>query len=283
MATIWQSSAFWLMTGAFLLFLVGLFVLLTTQSAPTQSKSTPTRASTPSILATWTPHPSVTGTNPLNLIWGNPIRYEEPPPISPIEPRLQAIEVERPSCYGLANAMYSCLGRVWNRSDEAIGDTAFDFVFYNDTQQATLRNSVTLEQRLIMPNDFAPYRAILPQDFDDLEALSAYTAVEVLHVFEPLSTLTDLTVTSSNSYLSDNGLYTVSMTVDNVSDEAVQSVRIITTISSSEWGIVGYDAHEVEDMLQSKSELALDVSIIPHVLVSPLYYESHVEAIILDD
>ncbi|MEO1289700.1 MAG: hypothetical protein AAFV93_18210 [Chloroflexota bacterium] len=285
MASIWQSSEIWFLVGSLLLLLVGAFVLFINQIDRSTPMPQATLMPTTMVETTWTPTSAFDELTQLPIIWRKPLEYEDPPPIPPPEQALQLIEVERPTCYGLANATYSCVGRLWNHGDTSLGDTSFDFAFYDTLETEITRASTTIEQRLILPDDFAPYRTVLPRDFAVLEAQSEHTTVEVTHNATLISTSNarNLRVLQADGQLNDNGLYQLSVTVENDTGYPVESVRIITTLSSIEWGIVGYQVNEVGENMQNGAQYAVDVAIIPYALSDDISHTVHAEALIPQD
>ncbi|GAB5493851.1 MAG: hypothetical protein Phog2KO_40660 [Phototrophicaceae bacterium] len=269
MAIIWQSSWFWVMLSAVLLLMLGSIVIkLNTPQIQTESTqityetvAIPSYYVSPDILDPYT--------LPLQLTIDQdnrrtPSFYSD-------------IAISRPDCYDLANGEYTCLGQIQNNSDNLLGDTSINLQFYDEFGAKLAQETIAIEQRLIPSQSSAPYRVTVnPIDSQTLD--NASTIATINRTLPPTQNLRSLSVASDYETFIQNGRYHITLSIENNSGYLANNIRLFTTLTNTEWGIVGYDVHEVEQIVENGANQVIQLNIIPFVIASDIEVIFHAEA-----
>lgn len=267
MAIIWQSSWFWVMLSAVLLLMLGSVIL----HLRTHQLHIDTQSSTPNL--SFTPVPA----NRLTL-YDNPLHFpslfdsinDDSPPNN--------IEISRPHCYNLPDGTYSCLGEIVNTNTMPIGDTSLEMVFYDDDGLKLGQAETTIEQRLIIGGESAPYRSVF-RPLTDQAPNHNLSITGISQSFPPSPDIRALSILDTYGAIVA-GRYNVTLTIENDSGYIAQDIRLFTTLENTEWGIVGYDVHEVEDALESGAQHFVQLEIVPHVIPLVIEPSFHAEGTI---
>ncbi|MGB7342344.1 MAG: hypothetical protein WBC91_25835, partial [Phototrophicaceae bacterium] len=263
MALVWQSSGFWFMLCTVLLLLVGCTVIkhrMTPSLVVTSDNLMPT----PMIHSTFFPPPEFT--IPLDITAFEtrqaPFHISPHLPPDPAAALHPNIKIDDPTCYALANGGHSCIGKVWNYGNSAIGDTSIALPLSTDTPSE--QRTITLEQRLIPEQSFAPYRLILDTDTHVVNNNLLFSP-EIIQSLHPMAAMRTLPTSATDAGIIA-GRYHLSVTVTNDTGFIAENIRLFTTLDTTEWGIVGYIVHEVENNLENGAMQVIDVEIIPLAL-----------------
>ena len=206
---------------------------------------------------------------------------------SPLEQRSNpppdtGIRVDNPTCYSLPDGELSCLGQIWNDTDEVLGDTQLQFEFYDEIGQKIGEQETTPEQRLTQPGFSAAYRTILNADLASQMDIETQVLPSVVNSFPPASNMRELSISTARGRILDTGRYHLTVTIQNDSGFDAQDIRLFTTLDGVEWGIVGYNVHQVENILLNGHQQSVEVEVIPHAMPRRIEHILHVEAMISD-
>lgn len=261
-----------------LLFLCSILLILvgcTVVPTPTQrASSTVPPSMTFAIVPFSTETPQLTNTRPIMTMTVNIMseqishRYTStaPPPES-------SVEAEEPTCFGRANGGYTCLGRVWNRSENTIGDVLIKVELFDNSNNILAEQNINLEQRIIPSHTFAPYRIL----FDSLNSEKARIHPTIIQLSPTEPTLATLNIVDARGQVLDSGRYRLTATIKNDLLEAINDIRIFVTLMNPERQVVAYRIYEVEGSLQADERRAIDFEIIPEIVDNNLSHVLHVE------
>lgn len=272
MAIIWQSSWFWVMLSAILLIMLG-SVVLKMRTPQMQTETNYVAVPSATVFSTYMPPDII---QPFQ----NPYQLS----LDQLDIRTQMIYdnivISIPSCYDLASGEYSCIGQVSNNGNSDIGDTSINLSFFDDSGRKITHNNVTIDQRLIRSGTSASYRALFyPTDDTDFTEVT-HVERSIDRVFAPSPNIRALNVINTDASFTENGRYNVTVSIENNSGHLAQNIRLFTTLENTEWGIVGYDVHEVEQDMQNGVIRNIAIEIIPHMLAEDIEASFHAEAII---
>ncbi len=267
MAIIWQSSWFWVMLSAVLLIMLG-SVVLKMRTPKIQTETNFVAIPTSPMLSTDVQ--PFQNSYPLNLDQVNTRIHE----------LYDNIVISIPSCYDLASGEYSCIGQVNNNGISDIGDTSINISFFDDSGSKIAQDNVTIEQRLIQSGSSAPYRALFyPPDNEDSTDIT-HIERSVNRILPPSPNIRALNVLNTNASFTNDGRYNITVSIENNSGYLAQNIRLFTTLENTEWGIVGYDIHEVEQDMQNGTIRDIAIEIIPHIIAEEIEASFHAEAVI---
>jgi hypothetical protein len=271
-----QSSWLLLFLCSVLLILVGCTVIPTRTATVSSS---PHPSMTLAIVPFTTEAPQALNTRPIMTMPINILseqithRYTSTAP--PPEPSAYA---EVPSCFGRANGGYSCLGRVWNRGDDAIGAVLVNVQLLDNNNNILAEQNITLEQNIIPIDTFAPYRVLFEPNNDKKITISP----TVIQSPPTQSSLTLLTIADARGQLMASGRYRLTATIENDLTEAVNNIRFFATLMNPQRQVIGYRIYEVEGTLQADERRAVGFEVIPQVVTDDLSHVLHVEGRVAD-
>lgn len=275
MTVLWQSSWFWLMICTLLLILVGCTLFNGRSLNPrTDNSNLITLTNTP--FPTFIPHDIDQIPFPapftFNTDYAESYERSNPPP--------PEIMVDNPTCYSLSSGEFSCLGQIWNNSDNNLGDTQLKLEFFDEIGQKIGEQTTTSEQRLIESGFSAPYRTIVNADLANQMDAETRILSSVINELPPAANIRTLSIADARGDISDAGRYNLTLTIQNNSGFDAQDIRLFTTLDGEEWGIIGYNIHEVENILLNGEQQLLEVEVIPHAIPRRIEHILHVEALI---
>ncbi|MFN8529229.1 MAG: hypothetical protein U0670_11490 [Anaerolineae bacterium] len=271
----WRPVIYLLTIAVFtLLWLVGCTILTGsgTRSAPTASpevtltvgriveSALPTNAPTPSDV----PPTRSSGTNshPNGSPSLSPTLSDDAASVSSsnLSSEIDHLHLTPPVCYETLTRTIHCLGRVDNTLNRSIGGISLNVRLYQRGGESAEMTSV-IEQAVIPPNAFAPYRV----DFN--ESWSSYAGIAV--EFASGSVVTGNTYTTppirSTQIDTGIGIRTVSALVDV--PEGVRLSRVIVSLIDSYGRIMGYQVLRYEETQRDTDDSLVPVQaiIIPQI------------------
>jgi hypothetical protein len=148
--------------------------------------------------------------------------------------------IENPLCSSTYHG-YSCLGRVWNYGISTVQDVTLR-VRMRD-QDEILTRYYSLEQRMILPGTFAPFRIVFADgQLDAIEGVAALSYAE--------RTPVPLTIVDERGMYNANGRYVITTSIRNDSGYPLGQIRTVATVVD-EWDrVVGYRIQERNQVLQ---------------------------------
>jgi hypothetical protein len=178
-----------------------------------------------------------------------------------------------PNCIASPNGGYSCLGRVWNNSNQASGSILLSINLRDKQSQEISNQSISIEQWIIPSQAFAPYRAMIaPQEsiFQEIEA-------KIEHILPADSLVRSLKVVDSRGQVSSAGRYRLTTTILNDLEETVEHIRLFASLVDDEQQIVAYRIYEVGENLAGGNRRVIELEIIPQTMPDNIHHELHVE------
>jgi hypothetical protein len=264
-----QLGWFWLLVGSLLLLLAGCLLL---------PKQTPIEVPTSSHpLLNFTVMPFATENLQLRYLESS-FSYTYTPTISTSQRHLSPPTDEDyyssiPNCVASPNGGYSCLGRVWNNSNQDSGSILLSINLLNEQNQIVSKETFSLEQRLIPSQGFAPYRAIIPpqnRTYQQIEAKIEY------HI-PPDDEIRSLRIIDSRGQASVTGRYRLTTTILNDVGKSVEDVHLFVSLVDDEEQMVGYRIYEVGDNLLEGDMRVIELEIIPQAMPDSIHHELYVE------
>lgn len=300
MALVWQSSIFWLMICAALLVLVG--CTLHTLRTPTTHTAMPSNTrSMPDLLpSTYSPPDFfyLPLTNQRMFLTPTPWLTSGVAPPGPLPDDIRQsgtsehaqVRLDTPTCYQATQATIGCIGKAWNEGESVTGSVALRLEIESASNTEAQISEIITTQRRIEPQQFAPYHAIFSVETianirDETDTTINISALDISTYIETLFSSPDnsitLTIVESRGELTSNGRYHLATTIRNDATDTAENIRLIVSLTSIEWGIVGYRVHEVEGNLRNRAEQLIQMDIIPYVLADDLIHHIHAEADII--
>lgn len=273
MVALWQSSWFWLMICTLLLILAGCVVFNGHNSYTRQADNSHLMSLANTPLPTLLP-PDIIQTPFLpGLIAPLQINQRNTSPSG------RDIIVDIPTCYSLSSGEFSCLGQIWNNSAENMGDTQIQLAFFDSIGHKIGEQTATSEQRITESGSFAPYRAIISANLANNIDSEAYILSSIVNSFPVDSNLRTLRIIDSRGYV-EAGRYHLTVTIQNDSGFVAREIRLFTTLRGDKLENIGYNIHEVENILNNGEQQLLQVEIIPHAIPQRIEHSLHIEALI---
>lgn len=254
-----------------LLILVGCAVIPTpTQRTSSTAQPSMTFAIVP--FSTETPQPA--NTRPIMTMTVN-IRSEQITHryTSTAPPPELSVDAEDPTCFGRANGGYTCLGLVWNSSENAIGDISVKVELFDNSNNILAEQDISLEQRIIPSHTFAPYRVL----FDPINGEKAAIYPTIIQYTPTNPTLATLNIVNARGQVMDSGRYRMTATIENDLMAAVDDIRFFVTLMNPKRQVVAYRIYEMVGALQADERRAIDFEVIPQIVEDNLSHMLHVE------
>lgn len=165
---------------------------------------------------------------------------------APPQPTPIPLELLTPSCYELRSGGVTCLGLVENTQQVAVQGVVLETQLL-DRGGATLREvSVTLNQRLLLPGETAPYRALFPPAdvlylADDVGGVRT-TLRRAESVSEPAPVLPLQVEAQTETIAGDEDR--INVTVRNTTTTDVALVRVVVTLLDDAERVIAYRVTE---------------------------------------
>jgi hypothetical protein len=141
---------------------------------------------------------------------------------TPKEPDPAPVEILAPSCSDRAGDGYQCIGVVHNATGEQHGTLMLRASLY-DGGELVEAQMVAIEQRLLLPDDHAPYRIMFGQN------ATGPLVLEMGEIYPPGDGLVQLEARGETEAAED-GDYVVSAVVVNDQPFALYGVRAVATL-----------------------------------------------------
>ena len=205
------------------------------------------------------------------------------PEQSVIEPQASptplTLVVQPPTCYRTGADTTLCLGKIENPQDTAAGRVAVEVRLLRPGGETPLVEIATIEQALIPPDEFAPYRAFFQTPWS--EFTGATVVLQSADASQD-STVRALTVENQRAELI-NGIFQVSAELVNTAGQTVQPLRAVITLQNALGEVIGYRVAALQDeSLGAGGRIFLTVELVPQVYPStPLSVSVYAEARII--
>lgn len=145
---------------------------------------------------------------------------------TPEEPDPATVEILAPECRDTAGDGYQCVGLIHNTTGDQHGTVLLHAVLY-DGDEPVDSQTVAIEQRLLLPDDHAPYRLIFGQN------ATGPLVLEMDSVYPPGDDLVRLE-TRDATETAEDGDYVVSAMIVNEHPFALYRVRAVAILYDGE-------------------------------------------------
>lgn len=165
------------------------------------------------------------------------------------------LSVELPACYRFGDAQALCLGRVVNGQSAAATHIELR-VTAQGADGVVVTELLALEQAVLLPGGWAPYRVQLPFPPDQISSV----AVDV-NSADPAAAPPVVEVRSPQLEYHD-GYAAVRASLFNANDQALHLARAIVTLQAADGRVIGYRVVSLDARLNPGHELPLEAAII---------------------
>ncbi len=202
----------------------------------------------------------------------------ESDPSSGTTPVPQALIVQLPSCFILPTNAMLCMGRVDNPLEQAVERISIA-VQLSSEDSLVYEHIAVIEQAVIPPSSFAPYRVLFTSDeisalgenvIPNATLLSADLAPNFSERFRMLTVENPVGSFDNQRYVIDAVLY-------NNTGNPVTLDRVVVTLESASGSVTGYRVMIYNEVIENEARLPIQVEVIPTVLDEPrvsLYIEA---------
>ncbi len=174
--------------------------------------------------------------------------YPSSPPLPSPVSQIAAIPMTPPICYAVSTLLTRCLGRVDNPLATAINGVSVRIQLFL-TQGREIVRTAAIEQTVIQPDGFAPYRADFPVRADDVTSVAVS-----LDSAEADSDPSVVPLMVDDIHMSDNGgLRQVSAELVGTSMALMLNRAMITLVDSRGY-IYGYHVIQFQDQMIAPGE-----------------------------
>jgi hypothetical protein len=198
---------------------------------------------------------------------GTTIIQPSPTPLS--------LSIQPPSCSETRVGATLCLGTVNNLEDIPAGRVTIEVRLLRPDGAEPLIEIATVEQALIPPGEFAPYRVLFNSLWSDFTGATA-----VLRSADAAfdSSIVPLAVENQRGQF-DGGRFEVTADLVNTGDQTIQPVRAVVTLQNDAGEVIGYRVAALGgEALPPGGRLPLEVELVPQVYPStPLRVKVYAE------
>jgi hypothetical protein len=145
---------------------------------------------------------------------------------TPKEPDPAPVEILAPECSDRAGDGYQCVGIIYNATGQQHGTVMLHAALYNGDTLIEAQ-TVAIEQRLLMPDDRAPYRVMFGQ------SAAGPLVLEMGELYPPGDGLVRMEARET-AEATEYGDYVLSAVVANDKRFALYAVRVIATLYDGE-------------------------------------------------
>lgn len=145
---------------------------------------------------------------------------------TPKEPDPAPVEILAPECSDRAGDGYQCVGIIYNATGQQHGTVMLHAALYNGDTLVEAQ-TVAIEQRLLMPDDRAPYRVMFGQ------SAAGPLVLEMGELYPPGDGLVRMEARET-AEATEDGDYVLSAVVANDKRFALYAVRVIATLYDGE-------------------------------------------------
>lgn len=199
--------------------------------------------------------------------------YPSSPPLPSPVPQIAAIPMTPPTCYAISAALTRCLGRVDNPLATAINGVSVRIRMLLTGEREIVRTAA-IEQTVILPDGFAPYRVDFPVSVDEVTSVSVSLDSGEADGNPSVVPLTVDDVRMSE----DGGLRQVSAELIGTS-MALMLNRALITLVDSQGYVYGYQVLQFQDQLIAPGErVTIRAQVQPQIETTGLNVVVYVEA-----
>jgi hypothetical protein len=189
------------------------------------------------------------------------------PPMLPLTP---------PTCYETPAGSLLCLGSVDNTLDYPLEQAVVRVEVSGSDGKPLDSTVIEIEQAMIPPGQFAPYRALFDVDSRNVATVSAeLVRANIAHDtgkrFTPVRVESDEGTTV-------NGRYVVTAVLYNPGPDNAQSIRVVVTLRDDTNQIVGYRVAQAGSDLAPGQRLPIRVEIVAEPTTTEPHRSVYVEA-----
>jgi hypothetical protein len=200
-------------------------------------------------------------------------RQTEPAPVVSLQSSLAfatppPVVVEPPRCYPNGGDMTLCLGLARNTSTQAVERVVVQVSLASDTLISAI------EQAVIPPDGYAPYRAVFSRAWQPDPA--AYATLIQAAPFNDESYIT-LEIESERRERIERQ-YRLSATLYNASPYTATNIRAVLTFISGDGGVVGYRVARIPQRLAAGARLPIAIDLAPQEDSDTLSHLLYIEA-----
>jgi LysM repeat protein len=175
------------------------------------------------------------------------------------------LSVQPPTCYETRTGTTVCLGKVANPHENAAGRVTVEVRLLRSGGEPPLVEVATIEQALILPGAFAPYRVVFDIPW------SAFTgATAVLRSADATSDSSIVALAVENQRVQlVGGSFEVTAELINTGVQAAQPLRAVVTLQNEAGEVIGYRVAALDSgELLPNGRLPLQVELVPQVYPS---------------
>ena len=194
---------------------ISVIVVACTDTAPIPPTSTPTPRAITLTVDGLSGAPPATARPTLAAVTATP---EEPDPAP--------LEILAPACSDTAGDGYQCIGVIHNTTGDQHGTVMLHAVLY-DGDELVASQTVAIEQRLLLPDDHAPYRIIFGQN------AAGPLVLEMGDLYPPADDIVQLDARDATE-AAEEGDYVLSAVVANDQPFTLYGVRAVATLYDGE-------------------------------------------------
>lgn len=243
---------------------------IVSDASPSSASPTPSPRVTLTIRRAESPTPTTTPKQAVPrettlLPTGTP-RASQPPDI-PLDP---------PACYETPAGSLLCLGRVVNTLDDPLEQVALRVTLFRLDGTPLASEHVEIEQSLIPPQTFAPYRALFDVNIRDVSHVSASVQRAII-AHDAEQRFATLKVQGESVEMAAGRLL-VTAELYNPGPDPADNIRLIVTLTDLLGNVTGYRVAQMNRTLPAGETMPVRVEIVPQVETTP-EYTIYVEAL----
>lgn len=281
-----------------------------TGATRTQTPATPTPTSTPE--PTSTPTPQVYVVQPGDTLLDIALRYgidladlraanagsdlsllqigqrliiPQPAPLTassvPAPADILALEVGQPECYQTRGDGIVCLGRIDNRTDSAAEGVSVAVRLIQPDGELAAQDTNAVEQMLIPPRGFAPYRAQFDLSWAQLQSGALRPSAELLSASAAALVDARYAAPALRDIVTraEAGRFSLSGIIINDETRPVTAVRIVVTLLDDADRVIGYRVTAFSERVFAPGEATpVQVEVVPAAPAAIAGYQIYTEA-----
>lgn len=182
-----------------------------------------------------------------------------------------AFIIEKPTCYDSPTQQLLCIGRVYNPLDVPIENIMLD-IRLSSAHYGTVAKTALSEQRVLLPDSFAPYHARFTGE-NKLHEETITIDVALHHPTHSPYRAFSLPIVGSE-LLPDTvfGQYSLMATIHNVYSQSLPQVEIVGMLLDKSGRVTGYRVLRLPEGLQVGEKRAIKLNLTSEILDSHLTY-----------
>lgn len=186
------------------------------------------------------------------------------------------LHVEAPVCYDSAPRSLVCLGWVHNPSNRVAADVQLRVDLRNARMRTVQSARSTLEQRRILPGQYAPYRV----QFNEVREPFSHVNASLKAVSISTAPRLDLEVLNARGILmqAPSERFVITASLINPHPVAARNIQVIATVYDEERALLGYRVLSIAESLPPGENYSVRLEIVPLILNSALSFDLAVGA-----